>query len=113
MLGEPGAVCLCWGYTFTRRALQELEVGIRCSKLPVMSHAGALSRERLGSRESQNTVFHVTWGTLGCSCACVDKEMVPGVGTLPSVPVALREAEVEGRVLTSALWTLVANFLPL
>lgn len=43
----------------------------------------------------------------------IDKEMVPGIGMLPSVPVALREAEVEGRVLTSALWTLVADFLPL
>lgn len=43
----------------------------------------------------------------------IDKEMAPGIGMLPSVPVALREAEVEGRVLTSALWALVADFLPL
>lgn len=42
----------------------------------------------------------------------IDKEMVLGVGTLLSVPVALREAEVEGHVLTSALWALVADFLP-
>lgn len=113
MLGEPGAVCLCCGYTFTRRALQELGVGIRGSKLPAMSHAGALSRERLDSRESQNTVFHVTWAHLVVPAPVIDKEMVPGIGMLPSVPVALREAEVEGRVLTSALWTLVADFLPL
>lgn len=35
-----------------------------------MSQAGALNLGRLDSRESQNTVSHVTWGTLGCSCAC-------------------------------------------
>lgn len=43
----------------------------------------------------------------------IDKEMILGVGTPPSVPVVLRKAEVEGRVLTSVLWALVADFPPL
>lgn len=41
------------------------------------------------------------------------KEMILVVVMPPSVPVALREAEVDDRVLTSALWALAADFLPL